>query len=92
MTAEEIQKVESIANTLIRENAKLNEHRNIPIEDARAMGAKALFGEKYGDNVRVICFGDSKELCGGTHVSATGNIGLVKICLQNISIIDPKEK
>jgi alanyl-tRNA synthetase len=79
MTAEEIQKVESIANTLIRENAKLNEHRNIPIEDARAMGAKALFGEKYGDNVRVICFGDSKELCGGTHVSATGNIGLVKI-------------
>jgi len=79
MTAEEIKKVETIANNLIRQNAKLDERRSVPIDEARAMGAKALFGEKYGDHVRVIGYGDSVELCGGTHVSATGNIGLVKI-------------
>ena len=79
MTAEEIKKVETIANNLIRQNTKLDERRSVPIDEARAMGAKALFGEKYGDHVRVIGYGDSVELCGGTHVSATGNIGLVKI-------------
>ena len=79
MNAEEIQKVEAIANKLIRQNIKLNERRSVPIDEARAMGAKALFGEKYGEIVRVIGYGESVELCGGTHVSATGNIGLVKI-------------
>jgi alanyl-tRNA synthetase len=79
MTSQEIQKVEAIANALIRKNSKLDERRSIPIDEARAMGAKALFGEKYGDHVRVVGYGDSVELCGGTHVSATGNIGLVKI-------------
>ena len=79
MTAEEIQKTEAIANNLIRQNLKLDERRSVPIDEARAMGAKALFGEKYGDHVRVIGYGESVELCGGTHVSATGNIGLVKI-------------
>jgi len=79
MSADEIQKVETIANSLIRQNIKLNERRSVPIDEARAMGAKALFGEKYGEIVRVIGYGESVELCGGTHVSATGNIGLVKI-------------
>jgi len=79
MTDKEIQAVEAKVNQKVRENIALNEKRELPIADAQAMGATALFGEKYGDKVRVIQFGDSIELCGGTHIAATGQIGLFKI-------------
>lgn len=79
MSAEEIQIVEKMVNAKIRENSPLDEKRNYPIEDAKNLGAMMLFGEKYGESVRVIKFGDSIELCGGTHVKATGNIGSFKI-------------
>lgn len=78
VTDEEIRKVEHIVNARIRANIPLKEYRNIPIEEAKELGAIALFGEKYGDRVRVIQFGTSIEFCGGTHVAATGNIGMVK--------------
>jgi len=79
VTSEEIEKVEKIVNTLIRQNTVLDEKRDVPMKTATEMGAMALFGEKYSDLVRVIKFGDSVELCGGTHVHATGQIGLFKI-------------
>jgi alanyl-tRNA synthetase len=79
VTDEEIRKVEQLVNRRIRMNLPLEEHRSIPIAQAQEMGAMALFGEKYGDEVRVVRFGESLELCGGTHVRTTGQIGLVLI-------------
>jgi alanyl-tRNA synthetase len=79
VTDEEIRRVEHFVNTQIEEQLQLVEHRNIPIQQAMAAGAMALFGEKYGDNVRMIEFGDSKELCGGIHVKNTGEIWHFKI-------------
>ena len=79
VTDEEIIQVERMVNSLIRSNLPLQEHVDVPIEEAKAKGAIALFGEKYGNLVRVIQFGNAVELCGGTHTSATGNIGLFKI-------------
>jgi alanyl-tRNA synthetase len=81
VTDEEIKRIEGIVNEKIRENIKLKEERNVPYQQALNSGVTALFGEKYGDFVRVITFDDhfSKELCGGTHVPATGQIGYFKI-------------
>ncbi len=79
VTKEELQQLEDRVNTLIRENILLDENRTIDIEEAKAKGAMALFGEKYGDKVRTIQFGDSIELCGGTHTHSTAEIGLFKI-------------
>jgi alanyl-tRNA synthetase len=83
VTNEELKQIEELVNANIRENILLNEHRNIPIEEAKSMGAMALFGEKYGDTVRAIQFGESIELCGGTHVSTTSAIGLFKITSES---------
>lgn len=80
---EELRQIEQLANDKVRSNIALEEHRAMPIQEARDLGAMALFGEKYGDEVRVIRFGTSVELCGGTHVAATGNIGLIKITSES---------
>ena len=83
LTPEEIKKVEHLANERVRRAIARDEARNVPIEKAREMGAMALFGEKYGDEVRVIRYGSSVELCGGTHVDNTGNIGIIKIVSES---------
>ena len=85
MTPDELQQVEEIVNKKIRENIALDEKRNVPIEKAKTLGAMALFGEKYGDFVRVITFDPdfSVELCGGTHVRATGQLGLFRILSES---------
>lgn len=83
LSNEEIQKVEMKVNALIRQNIIADDRREMPIDDARKLGAVALFGEKYGEKVRVMQFGESIELCGGTHVKATGNIGMFKIVSES---------
>ena len=82
VTPEELREVEKLANAIIRQDLHLEESRHTPIAEAKAMGAMALFGEKYGDDVRVIKYGPSVELCGGCHVSSTGRIGSVRIVLE----------
>ena len=83
VTAEQLREVERLVNMAIRSNYPLEENREASMEEANAMGAIALFGEKYGDKVRVVKFGESVELCGGTHTSATGTIGLFKIISES---------
>ena len=83
VTPEEIRQVEHLANKMIRDAMPREEHREVPIAEAKQMGAMALFGEKYGDRVRVIKYGDSVELCGGTHVANSGNIGMVRIVSES---------
>ena len=82
VTPEELREVEKLANALIRQDIHLEESRHTPIAEAKAMGAMALFGEKYGDDVRVIKYGPSVELCGGCHVSSTGRIGSIRILME----------
>ena len=83
VTDEQLREVEHLVNAKIRENIPLTEYRNLPIEKAKELGAIALFGEKYGDEVRVVQFGNSIEFCGGTHVPATGKIGMVRIISES---------
>ena len=82
VTPEQLREAEVLANKIIRQDLALEESRHTPIEEAKAMGAMALFGEKYGDDVRVIKFGPSVELCGGCHVSSTGKIGALRIVME----------
>jgi len=83
VTDEELRQVEHLANKLVRQNIQLEEHRDMPIAEAKALGAIALFGEKYGDTVRVVKFGPSVELCGGCHIPSTGQIGMIRIISES---------
>ena len=83
VTLEQIREVEHIVNERIRQNIPLQEYRDLPMEEAKKLGAIALFGEKYGDKVRVIQFGTSVEFCGGCHAQATGCLGMVKITSES---------
>lgn len=83
VTDEEIRKVERIVNDMIRQDIPLDEHRDMPLDEAKKMGAIALFGEKYGDKVRVVKFGPSVEFCGGIHARSTGRIGMIKIISES---------
>ena len=83
VTPEQIREVEHLVNERIRQNLPLQEYRDTPIEEAKKLGAIALFGEKYGDKVRVIQFGSSVEFCGGCHASSTGCIGMVRILSES---------
>lgn len=83
VTAEELRKVEQIVNARIREDIPLQDHRDMPVDEARKLGAIALFGEKYGDKVRVVQFGQSVEFCGGCHASSTGRLGMFKILSES---------
>ncbi len=83
VTPEELRKVERIVNDMIRQDIPLEEHRNMPLAEAKELGAVALFGEKYGDKVRVVRFGPSCEFCGGIHVKSTGHIGFFKIISES---------
>ncbi len=79
LSSEELRQVEKLVNSMIREDYHIEDFREIDIKEAQAMGAMALFGEKYGDKVRCVRFGESIELCGGTHASSTGRIGMISI-------------
>ena len=83
VTDEELRQVERMVNSMIREDIPLDEHRDTPLEEAKKLGAIALFGEKYGDKVRVVRFGPSCEFCGGIHAASTGRIGMFKIISES---------
>ena len=83
ITDEELRQVEKLVNEMIRKDYPMDEHRNTPMEEAKKMGAVALFGEKYGDKVRVVRFGPSCEFCGGIHATSTGRIGFFKIVSES---------
>ncbi len=83
VTDEELRQVEKLVNEMVRQNLPLDEHRDTPLEEAKRMGAVALFGEKYGDKVRVVRFGPSCEFCGGIHARSTGQIGFFKIVSES---------
>ncbi len=83
VTDEELRQVERIVNGMIRQDIHIDEHRDVPFEEAKQLGAIALFGEKYGDKVRVVRFGPSCEFCGGIHATSTGRIGFFKILTES---------